>query len=259
MNCVFLNSTRRIRTIYNPIKLTFRSSTNLLASYDHFNKYLKLFSDSNKMEFDYVLLTQKEEMVVPLVWQVLRGEAQMVSKKEPLMKPLIDEAILQHDNFKDALIYRLATKMGGKLVSTEQWVKIFNDAHGIEQEEFQYDLVKAACLDIVAVKDRDPACDTLFTAFMFYKGYKALQIYRVSHVLWKADRKELASLLQSRTSEVFGVDIHPAAKIGRGLMIDHASGLVIGETAVVGEHCSFLHGITLVNISPAFLKIFCPD
>jgi serine O-acetyltransferase len=207
------------------------------------------------MEFDYVLLTQKEEMVVPLVWQVLRGEAQMVSKKEPLMKPLIDEAILQHDNFKDALIYRLATKMGGKLVSTEQWVKIFNDAHGIEQEEFQYDLVKAACLDIVAVKDRDPACDTLFTAFMFYKGYKALQIYRVSHVLWKADRKELASLLQSRTSEVFGVDIHPAAKIGRGLMIDHASGLVIGETAVVGEHCSFLHGITLVSISPSVFKI----
>jgi serine O-acetyltransferase len=107
------------------------------------------------------------------------------------------------------------------------------------------DLENAACVDLAAIEERDPACDSYLTAFLFFKGYKSLQIYRVSHILWMAGRKELASLMQSRSSEVFAVDIHPAARIGPGLMIDHATGLVIGETAVVGNNCSFLHGVTL--------------
>ena len=237
------------RILRTPLKLSTKryQSTNLLLDYDRFCDYLDEFYLKNKMKLDYSALSKNKEIVEPVVWELLRKEAEIISQKEPLMKPMINEAILQQTSFKDALIYRLATKMRGVLVSSDQWIKIFHDAHDIPQDDFQYDLVNAACLDLVAVKDRDPACDTLFTAFMFFKGYKALQIYRVSHVLWREGRKELASLLQSRTSEVFSVDIHPAARIGRGLMIDHASGLVVGETAVVGEHCSFLHGVTLVS------------
>lgn len=221
-------------------------STSLLKDYTYFEKYFQKFCAQNKMEtIDYSKLTENEDLIVPTVWAILRKEAEAVVKKEELMRPLVEEAILQHSQFKDALSYRLATKLGGHLIPVNQWIRIFQEAYSIKQDDASYDLENAACFDLVAVKDRDPACDTLFTAFMFFKGYKALQIHRVSHVLWRAGRKELASVMQSRTSEVFAVDIHPGAKIGRGLMIDHATGLVIGETAVVGEHCSFLHGVTL--------------
>lgn len=225
-----------------------REKKRILVDYSYYQNYISAFYKKYQLEIDYSKLALDEDAVVSVVWNTLRKEAEEVVSKEPLMQPLIDEAILQHSTFRDALSFRLATKLGGKLLSSDQWVKIFEDAYTVVLPPNQadaYDLENAACLDLVAIKDRDPACDTLFTAFMFFKGYKALQIYRVSHVLWRVGRKEIASLMQSRTSEVFAVDIHPAAVIGRGLMIDHATGLVIGETAAVGDNCSFLHGITL--------------
>ncbi len=105
--------------------------------------------------------------------------------------------------------------------------------------------MRAAATDLVAVHERDPASRDLMTPFLYFKGFLSLQAYRVAHWLWKRDREHLARHLQSRMSEVFGVDIHPAARIGCGIMIDHGTGLVIGETAVVEDDVSMLHGVTL--------------
>jgi serine O-acetyltransferase len=107
------------------------------------------------------------------------------------------------------------------------------------------DLGQAARADLVAVYDRDPACHRFLQPILYFKGYQAVQAYRVGHWLWQAGRIDLAYFVQMRVSEVFGVDIHPAAKIGRGIMIDHAHSIVIGETAVVGDNVSMLHSVTL--------------
>ena len=100
-------------------------------------------------------------------------------------------------------------------------------------------------MDLMAIKENDPSCETLLTAFLNYKGFKALQTHRAAHSLWLMGRKDLAVSIQGRCSEVFGVDIHPAAVIHGGIMLEHASGVVIGETAVIGRNCTLLHGVTL--------------
>jgi serine O-acetyltransferase len=189
--------------------------------------------------------TGDEQKYVDFVWSTLREEAEKAAIKEPLMEQLFYEAILKHTAFKESLTYRLATKLGGRILTAEAWVKIFEEAILLNGNDHAPTLAFAASIDLIATLERDPACDSILTAFMYFKGYKALQIYRVSHALWRASRKELASLMQSRSSEVFSVDIHPAARIGKGFMVDHATGLVIGETAVIGDNCSFLHGVTL--------------
>jgi len=99
--------------------------------------------------------------------------------------------------------------------------------------------------DLIAVEVKDPACKSIAQVFLYFKGYKSIQCYRLAHVLWVHNRRDLAMVIQARCTEVFGVDIHPGALIGGGLMIDHGTGVVIGETAVIGRDCSFLHGITL--------------
>jgi serine O-acetyltransferase len=179
---------------------------------------------------------------VSTVWDQLHKEANFAVQREPLLKPLIDEAVLRHSSFGESLRFRLATKLGGRLVHSNDWLNVFEDACCEKQD---YTIMRDACHDLIAILKRDPACDSILTAFLFFKGYKALQSYRFAHVFWLAGRKELALLLQSRISEVFAVDIHPGAKLGRGVMLDHATGLVIGETSVVGDDCSFLHGVTL--------------
>ena len=99
--------------------------------------------------------------------------------------------------------------------------------------------------DLAAIKNRDPACQNLVNAFLYFKGFKALQSHRAAHILWYSGRRDIALAIQSRCAELWSVDIPPAARIGAGLMIDHGTGVVIGETAVVGRNCSFLHGVTL--------------
>lgn len=104
---------------------------------------------------------------------------------------------------------------------------------------------RAARADIVAVYDRDPACDRFILPMLYFKGFRAIRAYRVANWLWRTDRRDMARFFQMRCSEVFGVDIHPAARIGKGIMIDHAHSIVIGETAVVGDNVSMLHSVTL--------------
>lgn len=181
-----------------------------------------------------------------IFWANLCSEATALAAREHGLQPLLAEVIHKHSTFKDALFFRIAAKLGGFLMTVEDWVNIFNDANSISSSTKGLpDLESLAIMDIMAIKDRDPACDSILTAFLHFKGYKAIQTYRAAHSLWRIGRKELAVAIQSTCSEVFGVDIHPGAVIQGGLMIDHATGVVIGETATIGRNCSILHGVTL--------------
>ena len=174
------------------------------------------------------------------VWTALRVQAEELAQTEPSLASLAHATILKHEHLEDALSYHLATKVGGEDVSPMLTREMFEEAMRADPQIG--DSVRA---DLSAIFERDPACHSYAQAFLFYKGFHALQCYRVAHWLWGHGRQWLSYFLQSRVSELFAVDIHPAAKIGRGIMMDHATGIVIGETAVVDDDVSMLHGVTL--------------
>jgi len=174
------------------------------------------------------------------VWTALRVQAEELAQTEPSLASLAHATILKHEHLEDALSYHLAKKVGGEDVSPMLTREMFEEAMRADPEIG--DSVRA---DLSAVFERDPACHSYAQAFLFYKGFHALQCYRVAHWLWGHGRQWLSYFLQSRVSQLFAVDIHPAAKIGRGIMMDHATGIVIGETAVVDDDVSMLHGVTL--------------
>lgn len=174
------------------------------------------------------------------VWQRLRDEAQAAVTAEPLLGGLIHSGVLHHANLERALSYRFSLKLASGEMSEQILREIADEAYADDPE-----VGVAARADVMAVFDRDPACHRLLQPLLFFKGYQAIQAYRVGHWLWKRDRKDMAYFVQMRVSEVFGVDIHPAARVGKGIMIDHAHSIVIGETAVVGDNVSMLHSVTL--------------
>jgi len=174
------------------------------------------------------------------IWSSLRGQAEELSRKEPALASLTHATILQHGRLEDALSYLLATKIGGEGVSPMLSREIFEEVMAADPETGA-----AARADLSAIFERDPACHSYLQAFLFFKGFQALQCHRVGHWLFRNGRQTLAYFLQSRVSELFAVDIHPAARIGRGILMDHATGIVIGETAVVDDDVSMLHGVTL--------------
>ena len=174
------------------------------------------------------------------VWHRICAEAEAVVAKEPLMGGLIHAGILHHKSLEGALAYRISMKLGSPEMSEQILREIADEAY-VESPE----LIDAARADIVATYDRDPACHRLMKPLLFFKGYQAVQSYRLAHWLYQRDRRDMAYFIQMRTSEMFGVDIHPAARIGKGIMIDHAHSIVIGETAVVGDNVSMLHSVTL--------------
>ncbi len=174
------------------------------------------------------------------VWVQVRAGAEELVKREPLMASLAHAVVLHHHSFEDALGYRIAQKLTSPEMSELLLREIAAEAFSESNE-----IVDAARADVVAVFDRDPACHSYLQPILYFKGFQALQSYRIAHNLWKRGRKDLAYFIQMRTSEVFGVDIHPGAQIGRGVMIDHAHSIVIGETAVVGDDVSMLHSVTL--------------
>lgn len=177
---------------------------------------------------------------IPPAWQRLREDAAKVAGEEPVLASYLHSAILQHDRLRDALSYHLAQLMSDQSVNALQMREIFEDVYDGAPE-----LEDIAALDMQAVLERDPACRSLLQPFLHFKGYQALQAYRVGHRLWASERADLALHFQSKVSRLFDVDIHPAAKVGHSVMIDHASGVVIGETAEVGDGCSLLHHVTL--------------
>lgn len=174
------------------------------------------------------------------VWDSIRMEGEEILRSESAMSGLIYGGVLHHKSLDSAIAYRISQK----LASGEMTESVLNEVCA-EAYRADPDLVQAARADIVATLDRDPACHRSIQPLLFFKGFQAVQAYRVAHWLWGQGRKDMAYFLQMRSSEVFGVDIHPAAKIGRGLMIDHAHSIVIGETAVVGDNVSMLHAVTL--------------
>jgi len=173
-------------------------------------------------------------------WPRLRAEAAATAAQEPILASFLHATILNHDTLSSALSYMLGSRLAGGDMNAMQ-------TRGICEEALAGSpgFLPAVERDLAAVRDRDAACHSLLQPFLYFKGFHALQAYRVAHWLWASDRHVLAYHLQSLISERFDVDIHPAADIGSGVMIDHATGVVIGETAVVGDDCSLLHEVTL--------------
>jgi len=174
------------------------------------------------------------------IWSALREQAEALAESEPALSSFAHATILTHERLEHALSYHLAKKIGNEDLSSLQVREIFEEAFTADPA-----MGEAVRADLSAVFQRDPACHSYVQAFLFFKGFHALQSYRVAHYLWLQGRKTMALFIQNRMSDLFAVDIHPAAKLGRGIMIDHATGVVIGETAVVGDDVSMLHGVTL--------------
>jgi serine O-acetyltransferase len=173
-------------------------------------------------------------------WASLQARAREMAGREPALVPLLGEVILDRASFAECLTYRLARKLVNHATSVDV-------LHGLFLEAFEADetiLQKVAC-DMLAVCDRDPACPDPLTPLLFFKGFQSLVCYRVGHHLWCEGRRELALYLQSLISETFAVDIHPAARIGCGILLDHATGFVAGETCVIEHDVSILHEVTL--------------
>jgi serine O-acetyltransferase len=174
------------------------------------------------------------------VWAQLRSEAETMARDEPVLAGFIHATILKHVRLEDALSFHLARKLGGGDLDPLLARETFDEALAGDAS-----IGESIRADLSAVFERDPACHSFVEAFLYFKGFHALESYRVGHWLWRHGRPALALFFQSRISELFAVDIHPAARLGRGIMIDHATGVVIGETAVVEDDVSMLHGVTL--------------
>ncbi len=173
-------------------------------------------------------------------WIRLREEAEELCSKEPVLAAFVYSTVLNQDSFEQVICHRLAHRISHADVEAGQLYKTFEELVTKEPG-----LTEAFRADLAAVFDRDPACNRLIEPILYFKGFHALQTHRLAHQLWKDGRSDFAFYLQSQSSRIFGVDIHPAARIGRGIMIDHATGVVIGETATVGDDASILHGVTL--------------
>ena len=173
------------------------------------------------------------------VWATIREEVQRDYQSEPLLSATMFSTVLAHDTIEESLAFILAKKLENAVLPAPKLAQLFQET--LKRDEVSEDFVA----DLVATYDRDPACRRYSSCFLYYKGFHAIQTHRVAHALYNQGRTSLALFLQSRSSEAFHVDIHPAATIARGMMLDHATGVVIGETAVVGEGCTLLHGVTL--------------
>ncbi len=174
------------------------------------------------------------------LWTTIRQEAESVARVEPLMASLVHAGVLHHATLEKALSYRIAQKLASSEMSDLILREIADAAYASDKS-----LGAAARADLIAVFERDPACHRFVQPLLFFKGFQALQSYRIGHWLWQNQRRDMAYFIQMRTSEVYGVDIHPNARMGQGIMIDHAHSIVIGETAVVGDNVSMLHSVTL--------------
>ncbi len=174
------------------------------------------------------------------LWERLRGEAVHAAAKEEMLRGFLDLAVLRHDGFASALGVLLSGKLAERFMPAERLEDLVHEATTEDPA-----IIAAAIADLVAIRTRDPAADSYVTPFLYYKGFHALQWHRVGHWLWRHQRRNLAHFLQSRVSEVLAVDIHPAVPVGSGVFIDHGTGLVVGETSVIGNDVSILQEVTL--------------
>jgi serine O-acetyltransferase len=174
------------------------------------------------------------------VWNRIRQEADRIVESEPTLASFVISTVLNQPSLDMAIAQRVAARLGHSVVQSDLIAQTFAEALHADPH-----IPEAFRADIAAVVDRDPACHRFIEPVLYFKGFHALQAHRLSHWLWRQNRRDLALYIQSRSSEVFQTDIHPAARLGRGLFLDHATGLVVGETAVVEDNVSMLHDVTL--------------
>lgn len=181
-----------------------------------------------------------EQDFTDLLWLRLRQEAREAYAKSPMLAPLFVDSIINQPNFDSAVFHRIATRLKNEVVGVGLILEAFNRAL-----ESNPDIGHALRADIAAVVERDPACARFIEPFLYFKGFHAIQTHRLAHWLWGQGERDFALYLQSRSSDVFQTDIHPAASFGKGVFLDHATGLVVGETAVVEDDVSILQNVTL--------------
>ncbi|QQR41110.1 serine O-acetyltransferase [Devosia rhizoryzae] len=174
------------------------------------------------------------------VWEAVRAGARQILDNEPSLGNLVLSTVLNHDSFEEALAHRLAARLDHEDVSADLIRQVFAETLRDDPE-----IGIAARVDLAATMERDPACHRAVEPLLYFKGYQAIQTHRFAHAMQKAGRRDFALYLQSRSSQVFQVDINPAVPLGKGIMLDHGTGLVIGETAVVGDNVSMLQNVTL--------------
>ena len=174
------------------------------------------------------------------IWLALRAEVEDLCHTEPVLQSFYQDMVLKHDDFSEALSTMLSARVHCAILDHATLIKTICNA--LQNDS---NIADSAQYDLLAFCQRDPACNRYSLPFLYYKGYHGLQIYRIGHWLWNNHHRGLARFLQSRVSVLFGIDIHPAAHIGKGILIDHATSIVIGETAVVGDNVSMLHEVTL--------------
>lgn len=175
-----------------------------------------------------------------MLWQALVTEARKTLEVEPVLASYVNKIILMQDGLASSLATHLALRLDGLRLPEATLRALFLETLATFPE-----VCESVSDDLRAVFERDAACPSILHPYMYFKGFQALLCYRIAHALWLNGRRDIALFLQSRVSEVFSVDIHPAAHIGRGIMMDHATSVVIGETAVVGDNVSLLHEVTL--------------
>jgi serine O-acetyltransferase len=174
------------------------------------------------------------------VWNKICSEAENVNEKEALVHSVIHTRILIHQTLAEALSQTLAIQLADQNLTSLQLQSLFLDVILNDPK-----IMEGIVNDLEATVERDPACEHLLEPFLFFKGFHAIQTHRIAHSLWNQNRRFIASILQSASSRVFGTDIHPAATFGCGILLDHATGLVIGETVRIGNNVSMLQGVTL--------------
>ena len=174
------------------------------------------------------------------LWQTIREEVAADVEREPVLASFLHATVLNHKGLEDALGFLMAGKLECSVLPAMMVRELIADA-----VEASPGIGQSMRADIRAIRDRDPAAKRFSEPFLYFKGFHALQTHRVAHWLWHEGRGALALFLQNRTSEVFGVDIHPAARVGNGILIDHATSVVIGETAIIEDNVSILHEVTL--------------
>jgi serine O-acetyltransferase len=174
------------------------------------------------------------------IWKSVREEAMAAVARDPLLSSFLYSSVINQDSLEDAVIHRLAERLDHQDVGADLIRQTFD-----AMREANPDWSATVRVDIQAYYDRDPACDRFMMPVLYFKGFHAIQTHRLAHWLWNQGRKDFALYLQSRSSAIFQTDINPAARMGKGIFIDHATGLVVGETAVIEDDVSMLHGVTL--------------
>ncbi|WEX87259.1 serine O-acetyltransferase [Sinorhizobium garamanticum] len=174
------------------------------------------------------------------IWDSLREEARLAAERDPMLAAFLYSTVVNQHSLEEAVIYRICERLDHPDLQANLLHQTFS-----EMLEDWPEWGTILRVDIQAVYDRDPACTRFIEPVLYFKGFHAIQTHRLAHWLWKRGRKDFALYLQSRSSSVYQTDINPAARIGRGIFLDHATGLVVGETATIGDNVSILHGVTL--------------